>query len=303
MLNGWILAQWLVDADQYDFCAKSAYFPCIESMNFVNFVHIKNNVPENTIMPRLAQSLTRRILAVSIFMTLPVSFAWSHYPWINIDAQPATSGTLQAQLGWGHSFPNDGILASNRVYDLRLFNADGSFVHFSEFPESVFTAPASEGAQLISFQQVRSFYSQTRQGGRGGNKATLDGVLSCNFSNNSGKALVGGGSVMNQPVHHALEIIPLADLKSLQVGHTFPIQVLWHDQPFVGTVQATSSSHPNDVEGQYPVQVETNAQGLAELPITQAGFWMFKATAQSSFHDETLCDTNGYLATLTFWMP
>lgn len=249
-------------------------------------------------------SRKRSLITISTTLTLALTstLAWSHYPWVIVADDANQHETIHVQLGWGHSFPNDGILASNRVYDLRLFSADGTFTLFTESTDQHFDAAAFNGAQMVSFQQARSFYSQTRQGGRGGNKANLEGVLSCNFSNNSGKALIGGGSVMNQPVNHALEIMPLADLNTLSVGQNFPIQVLWHDQPYTGTIHATSSSHAFVTEGQYPIQVETNSHGVAEVPITQAGYWMFKATAQSPFYDNSLCDTNGYLATLTFWI-
>lgn len=241
-------------------------------------------------------------MAAALSLLLASSLAWSHYPWVIVANDAAQQDTISVQLGWGHSFPNDGNLASNRVYDLRLFSADGAFTLLTESTDHHFDATAFNGPQMVSFQQARSFYSQTRQGGRPGNKSHLAGVLSCSFSNNSGKALIGGGSVMNQPVNHALEIIPLSDLNTLAVGQNFPIQVLWHDQPFAGTVQATSSSHAAVTESQYPIVVETNSNGVAEVLLTQAGYWMFKATAQSPFYDNSLCDTNGYLATLTFWI-
>jgi uncharacterized GH25 family protein len=155
---------------------------------------------------------------------------------------------------------------------------------------------------MVSFQQARSFFSQTRTGGRAGHKANLDGVISCNFSNNSGKALIGGGYMMDRPVNHALEIIPLADLNDLTVGQNFPIRVLWHDQPFQGTVYATSSNHASQDETQYPIVTETDELGLSEIPLTDVGFWMFKTTARSDFYDPQICDSNSYLATLSFWL-
>lgn len=234
-------------------------------------------------------------------LALAATSAHAHYPWVSPDDFTVANDSLTFHIGWGHVFPVDGQLANDRIREVMLTNANGDRLLVDTASGTEFTVDTlpGDGPFMLTMTQTRSPYSQTRSGGKPGSRATLDNVLSCNQSVNAGKALLGGGAVLDQPVHHPLEIIPLADPSTLSVGDTFPIQVLWHDVPYQGDVAATYGTHGGG-SGEYPVQVTTDANGMAEVPLDQADEWMFKVTATSDFYDQTVCDTNGYLATLTF---
>lgn len=234
-------------------------------------------------------------------LVLAATGAQAHYPWVSPHEYQTPNGNMTFHIGWGHVFPVDGQLGAERIREVMLTSGDGERMIVdtesgSEF--SIQLVPGG-GAYMLTMTQNRSPYSQTREGGQGGSRATLDGVLSCSQSVNAGKALIGGGVIMDQPVHHPLEIIPMTDPSILSVGDYFPIQVLWHDEPYQGEVVATYSSYGTS-SGQYPVSVNTDANGMAEILLSQADEWMFKVTATSDYYDQSICDTNGYLATLTF---
>lgn len=234
---------------------------------------------------------------------LIASSAQAHYPWINADDYHASSGdSLTFHIGWGHVFPDAARLDQpERIREATVFSADGhrSIVDTTSGDEFTIDSLPGEGPHMVTMTQARSPYSQTRQGGQSGSRQTLEGVLSCSVSVNSAKALIGGGAIMDQPVHHPLEIIPLADPSTLSVGDEFPIQVLLHDQPFQGEVVTNYGGYTTQ-EGDYVSAVQTDADGMASITLVHEGPWLFLATAEADYYDTDVCDANTYRSLMTF---
>lgn len=234
-------------------------------------------------------------------LVLAATPATAHYSWVSPHNYTVTNGGLSFHIGSGHVFQVGGQLEAHRIREVILSspNDEHRLVETNSGSEFTIGSMQSAGPYMLSMIQTRSPYSRTRSGGQAGSRATLEGVLSCTQSVNTGKALLGGGAVLDQPVHHPLEIIPLADPSALSVGDHFPIQVLFHDEPYQGEVMATYGGHDGGT-GEYPVRATADANGMAKVPLGQAVEWMFKVTATSDYFDPSVCDFNDYLATLTF---
>ena len=233
---------------------------------------------------------------------LAATSAQAHYPWINADDYRAGAGdSLTFHIGWGHVFPDADQLNGERIREATVFSADGhrTIVDTTSGDEFTIGSLPGEGPHMVTMTQARSPYSQTRQGGQSGSRQTLEGVFSCSVSVNSAKALIGGGAVMDQPIHHPLEIIPLADPSTLSVGDEFPIQVLLHDQPFQGEVVTNYGGYTVE-EGDYVSEHQTDVNGRASITLVHEGPWLFLATAVSDYYDPDVCDVNTYRSLMTF---
>lgn len=244
------------------------------------------------------------LIVCSAVGMLIASSAQAHYPWINADHYHAEAGdSLTFHIGWGHVFPDEDRLDGERIREATVFSADGhrSIVDTTSGDEFTIDSLPGDGPHMVTMTQARSPYSQTREGGQSGSRQTLDGVLSCSVSVNSAKALIGGGAILDQPVHQPLEIVPLADPSTLSAGDEFPIRVLLHDQPFEGEV-VTNYGGYTDQEGDYVSAVQTDADGMASITLVHEGPWLFLATAEADYYDADICDVNTYRSLMTFYV-
>lgn len=227
----------------------------------------------------------------------------AHYPWLNVDV--AIDETT-IEFAWGHHFPNDGRLAMDRVVSVDMIGAGGTHaLTRSDRQDAVFTVSAAGLADvkmLVGVQQG-SYYSRTPEGGRRGSKRDFPAAMSCSFSNNTAKALVGLGHEAAEaglPVGHVFELVPLVGAGRLVAGSSLPIKVLFHGEPWQGELVATYAGYDKAAgESDYPVVLNTDEQGRVMVPLDRAGQWLVRANASEPYPDSTLCDRLNYNATLT----
>ena len=90
----------------------------------------------------------------------------------------------------------------------------------------------------------------------------------------------GGARAFDKPVGHPLEFVPLSDPAALRAGDTLGVRLLFRGQPLAG-IKVHASGVPADhglapaaaAERAQEVTVETDARGIARIPIGREGLW------------------------------
>ncbi|MDO3377231.1 DUF4198 domain-containing protein [Geoalkalibacter halelectricus] len=250
---------------------------------------------------RVRESL-RCLTASLLLVGLVCSPALAHYPWLTVlEEEP-----LSFEVGWGHDFPRDGILAVERIASAQVVAPDGTRRALELQPGEVHAleSVADAGLYILALTQVPSYYSVTAEGGRRGSRADYPEALSCSQSANSMKALIARGGAEGDPalvVGQPLEILPLVDPASLAVGEELPVRVLFRGLPFQGSLDATWDGYAGPDE--YALSLETDAEGQARIPLSASGLWLIKAAMQEPHPQPEFCDYQTYTSTLTFRLP
>lgn len=107
------------------------------------------------------------------------------------------------------------------------------------------------------------------------------------------KALINTGTEHTQPLGTRLEIVPMADPAGLAVGSTLPVKILFDGKPIPARLQATWDGKTDEEHG-YAVRMESDAQGLAPVPLSAPGLWILRTKHTT---DETGAQYDIYEAT------
>lgn len=252
----------------------------------------------------MKKNLLFSVIAVSIVLIFPV-ICRAHYPWLNLRQYTLEkSGTINLTIGWGHIFPGDGLMDSDRVDELYIIFSDGSRIDVEAKSEQEFASvlPVEKGAGMVAGQTKGGYWTRTTRGGHSRSKIGLESVIGCSFSVNTMKALFDVGSAggkVDMVVGHPLEIIPLVNPATLEINDYMPIRILLNGKAFKGTFNATYAGFSME-ENAFAYTAETNAEGHGRLPILSSGIWMIKVEHQEPYPDTEVCDTRTYRALLTF---
>lgn len=238
------------------------------------------------------------LLTLTALLLLNVAPALAHYPWLTVlDDDPITF-----EIGWGHDFPTDDLLAADRMDAAALILPDGTSRPLELQAADRYSAgkPAATGLHLLAVEQVPSYYSRTPDGGRRGSRAEYPAAVSCSRTHNTMKALIsrGPGGDPAHPVGHPLEIVPLADPGMLTAGEVLPLKVLLDGRPYDGELTAIWADYAGEEE--FPVTLTADAQGRAELKLAAAGHWLVMAETRRDYPDPDRCDHLVYRSILTF---
>jgi hypothetical protein len=249
----------------------------------------------------LHRSPVRRLVGAALLgLSLAPGLASAHYPWMTpADYGPPAGEALEFSIHSGHAFPDGDSLGADRLAGAQLLGADGLVLDLELGAGSVFrTPPLPVGESwVLAARQAPGFYSRTPRGGQRSSRTDNPDALSCGYWSNVVKALVGDGAVTTVPVAgHPLEILPLA--AGAAAGETLAVRVLLHGRPWQGQVQAVYAGFEGQ-EGEYPVNVGTDPEGIAAVPLDRAGRWLLKASANEPYRDPSVCDQSHYHATLT----
>lgn len=89
-----------------------------------------------------------------------------------------------------------------------------------------------------------------------------------------------GPRIATRPVGHPLELVPLRDPSTLQVGDTLPLRLLFHGRPLSGArVHAGFVAPPSGAEldvlagSERHMERVTDDQGSFRIPLREAGLW------------------------------
>ena len=232
--------------------------------------------------------------------------AAAHYPWATV-VSATPDGEIVVRAGWGHDFPGDGPLATERVTEIVLHRPDGEAIPMAPTgDEGHFAAPAAAapGTHLVSARQARGYWTRTPHGGVPRPRSEVEDGVRCSYSGNTVKAIAfigesGAGGAHDRVVGHPLEVVPLDDPSALRPGDTLRVRLLYRDAPYVAKVRLEHAA-AGDEE---PVTVTAADDGSAALPLDRPGLWLVHAHALSAYPEPERCDVESFHATLTFSLP
>lgn len=111
----------------------------------------------------------------------------------------------------------------------------------------------------------------------------------------------GGTRAFSRIAGHPAEFVPLADPASLSAGDTLPVRFLYDGQPLAhahvhaGSVQSLASD-----EAERTVTLETDARGVALVPIDRPGLWNVRALHIVPADEGSGADWDTHWVTLVF---
>ena len=234
-----------------------------------------------------------------------ISPAFAHYPWLNLsDYSPKKGAKIAGTIGWGHHYPLDGFMKQDELTSIKATGPGNTPMEVSfssplewETSEGI----SNDGNYIVSAERKPGFYTKTAQGGKPVSKKGLEGVISCNFSHPSMKAIasLGTGGNVATKASLPLEIIPLDDPGALRVGDYLHLQVLFQGKPYSGEVYATYAGFSSD-SGTYAYFTSTDKEGHARIRILQPGPWLIRSENKTAHPHPEECDFETYSTTLTF---
>ena len=232
--------------------------------------------------------------------------AYAHYPWINLaDYSPEVGKALKVTIGWGHRYPLDGFLKKDALESIYLLDSEGKKSAIQAFSELEFQSEESisePGAYIVAAKRKSGFYTKTTDGGKSCSKKGLKNVIKCFHSHMCTKAVVNvgeGKGKVNTRIGHPIEIIPLANPADLTAGDDLPVQVLLKGKPFKGTIYATYVGFSTE-DNAFAYTTSTDNKGNGSIKILHSGIWMIKVEHEEPYQDQSECDVESLVATLTF---
>lgn len=229
----------------------------------------------------------------------------AHLLWLNIDNyQPRIDETVQIDIGWGHKFPEDGVIKEeflNRVYAL---DASGKEVPLTKISLSQYKfTPKKEGTYRILANVHPGYVTKTTQGYKLKSKKDLQEVLSCFRYDIRAKAIIivdGKRENNDSPADDPLVIIPLKNTDQLKEGDLFPLKVIYDGKPLPNAdINATYKGF-SDQSNTFAFTTLTDKNGEARVKLSKNGTWLVTATHKVPYPDPEVCDENSYKYSVSF---
>jgi uncharacterized GH25 family protein len=182
---------------------------------------------------------------------------------------------IELALMYGHNMRQDGIADANR---LKAFNyhPDGSKFDLNLIPDKnryllKFKAD-NEGSYTTIVDMGSTILSKTKDGFMKGPRSQFKDVIYAGAYHQMAKILspVGSNGGFNGRVMHGiLETVPVTPW--CPAGQEIELQVFYEGKPLAGEdIKAISK-----IEGKEMSLVKTDEQGIARIPVTRDGEWMF----------------------------
>lgn len=258
-------------------------------------------------MEKICNFRILQVICVSVFTLMSFcTQANAHYPWINLsDYTPESGEVLKMTMGWGHRYPLAGFLKYDALESIDILGPgktkptviSSSDVEFQS-EESI----SEPGAYIVAAKRKAGFYTKTTEGGKSCSKKGLKNVISCSHSHMCMKAIVNvgeGKGKVDTPIGHPMEIIPLVNPANLRTGDYLPVQVLVNGKPFKGMIYATYIGFSTEKDT-FAYTTKTNKKGKSKIKILNSGVWLVKAHHEVPYPDQSECDVESFLGTLTF---
>lgn len=111
----------------------------------------------------------------------------------------------------------------------------------------------------------------------------------------------GGPRAFSRVAGHPAEFVPMADPATLAPGDTLPVRFLYRGQPLAGAhVHAGSVQSLSSDEAERAVTLETDAEGVARVPIERGGLWNVRALHIVPADEGSDADWDTHWVTLVF---
>jgi uncharacterized GH25 family protein len=246
---------------------------------------------------------------------LLTSFAQAHDVWMTSEMRP---DSLQMVIHHGH--PGDRKRPDpDKLFELRAFAPDGEedqSLQGSVTPAirdgypvlllpTLFSSLAG-GTWLFGAQYDNGYWVKTAHGHRNTTKHQVPQGTDTLYSMKYAKALVVQGSstpkAYNRVMGHRLELVPVEDPFTVQIGGKLHVQVLYEGKPLEGIGIEIGDGVIARKEEQIP-RYKTDARGIAHVPIEKPGLHLIVVDYATGSTHPDLADKELMVATLSFVIP
>jgi uncharacterized GH25 family protein len=196
-----------------------------------------------------------------------------HEIWL--EKKGAENGNVELSLIYGHNMRQDGAGDVKRLSPL-VYLPDGSKLEVALTPgedRHILRFDTSKDGFYTAFVDMgTTVWSQTKEGYNEGPKFKFKDVIYAGAYHQMAKTVVAAGNAGEYngvPLHGILEIVPKEPFG--RAGEVMEMKVLYEDKPLVAAeVKAVSKK-----EGKEMAVVKTDENGVARVPVSGDGQWMF----------------------------
>lgn len=223
------------------------------------------------------------VMVVQVWSVMFVGAALAHDLWLNVDTYSLQkSAETDAKVVFGHNYPYYGILVKQEQLSAFFYLApDGHKTVIDETREELhgesYGKPAGARVGAVHCSQEGTYIVAAAKK-RKGDALNVP-------SEKYAKAIIvvgEGSSSVSQPVGQRIEIVPLKNPSEVKAGEFFPVQVLYEGKPLSTFVYGTYAGYSSSDEP-FPVLARSNASGIAQVKIEQAGTWMIVCNHKIDF--------------------
>ena len=207
---------------------------------------------------------------------------------------------------FGHHLPAQRVLSVDRIDSAMAFDPDGQATPTERTDQSLSIAVGAPGTYVLSARLHPRFWSRTTEGGRNASRRDYPDAFSCRASIDTVTTLVNTGetkSSVAQAAGHDFELVAQQDPSRLSAGDLLEVLILFRGQPWQGSLHGTWTGYEPDHDDDYPVSVETDQRGIAQIALSRRGGWLLWASTREPYADPEICDEQAWNATLTFEVP
>lgn len=241
----------------------------------------------------------------------------AHDMWADAPEKIKANTILSVALGYG-DFPLKEPIPAKRLHifpPMQIIDMQGNVKDLKQQGENyqfVTPMPLAKGNYWVTATYRPTFWSQDNKGKWAmQNMKKTPNATYCESTQMFSKSLVLVDDKLNKdfvthPIGQDLEIVTLADPKTVKSGKTLPIQVFYKGEPLSGaTLTATSDTfvakdeqaRADHIEPQ-AFSAKTNSKGQVNFIPLIDGLWKLKVIHKTPYKDSKVCQHNAYYATL-----
>ncbi|RXJ75321.1 hypothetical protein CRV03_13635 [Arcobacter sp. F155] len=241
------------------------------------------------------------------FIFLAVTSLSAHEFWV--DSQNNTTPSFN--IGYGHDFPKLEKIAEDRVdiFEALKITGEKKTLELKRSSSANYNYELNQklenGSYILSGVYKPTYWTKDENfkwfKGKAKDEISTKATY-CEKAHLEAKNVFSIGNkysdIITKPIGHKLEIIPLSNPKDYKVGEPFKVKVLFKNRPLkVSVVKATLEGY---LKGKYAYYGRTDLRGVTEILPLKAGKWLVKVEVEKELKDNTKCDKEINVATLTF---
>ncbi|NVJ54468.1 MAG: DUF4198 domain-containing protein [Campylobacteraceae bacterium] len=241
------------------------------------------------------------------FAFLAITNLSAHEYWV--DSQ--NDGKLSFNIGYGHDFPKLEKIPEDRLglFEPLKITGEKQTIELKKSSAINYNYESNEkleeGSYVLSGVYKPTYWTKDEnfKWYQGKTKDEIETkARHCEKTQLEAKNIFSIGNkhsdIITKPIGHKLEIVPLSNPKDYKVGEPFKVKVLFKNRPLkVSVVKATLDGY---LKGKYAYYGRTDLRGVTEILPLKAGKWLVKVQVKKELKDNTKCDEEINVATLTF---